>query len=57
MRYRVNLRHGSWASFDETDAERAKALYVSEGLELRLTADLRDDVGELIAQREPGGAS
>lgn len=46
MRYRVETRYGS-VSYDESDREKAVALYESEGIAMYRCADLFDR-GELI---------
>ncbi len=47
MRYRVDTRYG-YVSYDETDEAKARALYEDEGVCLRLTADLNDEVGVIL---------
>ncbi len=47
MRYKVQTRYG-YVSYDERDEAKARALYADEGVCLRLTADLGDDVGVIL---------
>ncbi len=46
MRYRVDLPHG-YASFDESEEEKAFDLYEAEGYRLRRCKDIFDE-GEVI---------
>lgn len=48
MRYRVDLRYG-YASYDESDVERAIDLYAREGLRM-----FREDTREVLLGAEHG---
>ncbi len=50
MRYRVDLNYG-YASYDETEKEKAFDLYDREGVRLLECDDLFDDDGFVIADK------
>lgn len=48
MRYRVDFEYGGYASYDESEYERALKLFQEQGVRLRRCRDIHDE-GIVIA--------
>lgn len=43
MRYRVDFAHGGYASYDESEKDRAWELYREQGIRIRRCKDIFDE--------------